>query len=280
MQYIVMDLEWNNVYVKKTSRFMNEIIEIGAVKLNSDLDTVDTFSCIIRSQIGRKLRGSVKELTHLTNADILTGTSFTKTFSHFRKWIGNEETCVITWGDSDIRVLIENYSYLNGINTVPFLSNYCDLQKYYQHFIKSDHGQQIGLVNAAVGIGLNPDLYTHHRALGDSLLTSDIFEQIFDENLLKKEVLVCDKDFYSRLMFKPHIIKTIDSSFVDKKRLEHFCEMCGSSCKRISKWKFSGQFFKADFYCDKCNTKYNIKVRFKKTYDGVDYKKVVSVAED
>ena len=65
MQYVIIDLEWNNAYSKKTAGFINEIIEIGAVKIDENLDTVDTFSCIVRSQIGRKLRGSVKKLTNL-----------------------------------------------------------------------------------------------------------------------------------------------------------------------------------------------------------------------
>lgn len=34
MQYIVMDLEWNNVYSIKRGGFMNEVIEIGAVRLD------------------------------------------------------------------------------------------------------------------------------------------------------------------------------------------------------------------------------------------------------
>ena len=69
MQFVVMDLEWNNTYAKKANGYINEIIEIGAVKLDEDLENIDTFSCIIRSQIGKKLRGTVKRLTQLTNAD-------------------------------------------------------------------------------------------------------------------------------------------------------------------------------------------------------------------
>ena len=56
MQFVVLDLEWNNTYAKKANGYINEIIEIGAVKLDSELENVDTFSCIIRSQIGKKLR--------------------------------------------------------------------------------------------------------------------------------------------------------------------------------------------------------------------------------
>ena len=48
MQYIVMDMEWNNAYSKKLGAFVNEIIEIGAVKLDDSLRVLDTFSVIIK----------------------------------------------------------------------------------------------------------------------------------------------------------------------------------------------------------------------------------------
>jgi DNA polymerase III epsilon subunit-like protein len=63
MDFIIMDLEWNNTYARKTKGFINEIIEIGAVKLDENLNFKDKFSCLVRPQIGKKLRGSVKELT-------------------------------------------------------------------------------------------------------------------------------------------------------------------------------------------------------------------------
>ena len=63
MQYIVMDLEWNNVYSIKRGGFMNEVIEIGAVRLDEQLCEIDAFSHLIKSQIGKRLRGHVRELT-------------------------------------------------------------------------------------------------------------------------------------------------------------------------------------------------------------------------
>ena len=59
MDFIIMDLEWNNTYARKTKGFINEIIEIGAVKLDENLNFKDKFSCLVRPQIGKKLRGSV-----------------------------------------------------------------------------------------------------------------------------------------------------------------------------------------------------------------------------
>ena len=48
MNFIIFDLEWNNAYNYKLKRGMNEIIEIGAVKLDENLDVVDTFKQLIK----------------------------------------------------------------------------------------------------------------------------------------------------------------------------------------------------------------------------------------
>lgn len=279
MQYIVMDLEWNNTYAKKANGYINEIIEIGAVKLDSDLESVDTFSCIIRSQIGKKLRGSVKRLTHLTNDDISAGVPFTKAFSMFRKWIGSDESVIFTWGDGDIRVLLENFKYLNGIKVIPFLDKYCDLQKAFQRDHKSAKGQQTGLLAAAEMLGIDPEMYIHHRALGDSMLTADILKKIFNSAEPFPEIVECNEEFYSKLVYKAKIIRNIDNPLVDKKRLCHVCETCGSSCEQLTPWKFHCQFFRANFYCESCDLTYSVGVRFKKLYDKVEFRKIVSVME-
>ncbi len=280
MQFIVMDLEWNNTYSKKADGYINEIIEIGAVKLDEERETVDTFSCIIRSQIGKKLRGSVKRLTHLTNDDINSGMPFTKAFSLFKKWVGNDdETVIVTWGDSDIRVLLDNYQYLNGIRIVPFLQTYCNLQKSFQKYIKSGRGHQTGLLAAAEIVGIDPEMYIHHRALGDSMLTADIMKKIYTDASVADDFVVCNSEFYSRLLYKAKVIRNIDSPFVDKKRLNHTCESCGNACEQLTNWKFHCQFFRANFYCGECDLTYSVGVRFKRLYDQVEFRKIVSVVE-
>ncbi len=279
MQFIVMDLEWNNTYAKKANGYINEIIEIGAVKLDKDIETIDTFSSIIRSQIGKKLRGSVKKLTHLTNDDISTGMPFTKTFSLFRKWIGNEETVIFTWGDGDVRVLLDNFKYLNGIKVIPFLDTYCDLQKCFQKYSKGSKGQQTGLLAAAEMLGIDPEMYIHHRALGDSMLTAEILKRIYKTGFVEPEFIKCDEEFYSRLLYKAKVIRNIDNPLVDKKRLNHICENCGNLCEQQTRWKFHCQFFRANFYCDECDLTYSVGIRFKKLYDQVEFRKIVSVKE-
>ena len=279
MQFVVMDLEWNNTYAKKANGYINEIIEIGAVKLDSEIETVDTFSCIIRSQIGKKLRGSVKKLTHLTNDDINSGMPFTKAFSMFRKWIGSDETVILTWGDGDVRVLLDNFKYLNGIKVIPFLDKYCDLQKCFQKYSKGNKGQQTGLLAAAEMLGIDPEMYIHHRALGDSMMTAEILKRIYNTGFVEPEIVTCDEEFYSRLLYKAKVIRNIENPLVDKKKLNHVCENCGEQCEQLTKWKFHCQFFRANFYCNQCDLTYSVGVRFKKHFDQVEFRKIVSVKE-
>ena len=272
MQYVVFDLEWNNVYGRKIKGFINEIIEIGAVKLDENLKVIDTFSMFIKAQLGKKLHSRVKELTNITNDDINGGTPFSQTMSLFRKWSAGNDNVILTWGDTDIRVLIENFRYFNGISFIPFLNNYVNLQKYAQAFMNISKADQIGLSAAAEKLGIDIESYSLHRALDDSLLTADLFRKIYNEHMLQSYTLVCDTAFYSKITFKPKVITDINSPLIDKSKMRCLCDVCGGQCERISEWRVMNQAFRAIFQCKKCKRKIRFTIRFKEYYDRVDIK--------
>ncbi len=272
MNYIIMDLEWNNTYCKKKKGFMNEIIEIGAVMLNEDLEVVDVFSTFIKAQLGKKLHSRVKELTNITNDDITTGVPFSQTMAQFRKWSAGSDNVILTWGDTDIRVLIENFKYFNGISFIPFLNNYVNLQKYAQAFMNISKADQIGLSAAAEKLGINVESYSLHRALDDSLLTADLFRKIYNKHMLASYTLPCDTSFYSKITFKPKVITDINSPLIDKSKMRCLCDVCGGGCERITEWRVINQAFRAVFLCKKCKRKIRFTIRFKEYYDRVDIK--------
>lgn len=280
MQYIIMDLEWNNTYARRVKGFINEVIEIGAVRLDENLNYVDEFSSLVKSSIGKKLRSNVKRLTHISNEDIRNGEPFTKVMSDFKQWVGKEENVIITWGDGDIRVLIENFRYLNGIMVLPFLSNYTDIQRYFE--IKNDlpKSKQIGLFNAAELVGVDVEAFSHHRALDDSLLTAECMRRVFDENDFADYIVKCDSQFYDKLQFKPHAIGNINSPLVDKSLLSFKCDKCGSQGELVSDWRYSNQFFRATYHCPVCDYNARVAVRFKKYFDRLETKKTVTVLPD
>lgn len=270
MQYVIMDLEWNNVYSIKRGGFMNEVIEIGAVRLDERLQAIDTFSQLIKSQIGKRLRGHVRELTHLTIEDLQSGSPFTQTMAQFRKWVGNDAVTVLTWGDTDIRVLIENFKLFNGIETLPFLTYYADLQKIVQAALQLSAAQQTGLSAAAAMLGIGEDGLSLHRALDDSILSAECLRRVFSDALMEEFTLPCGEDFYERLRFKAYVINDINSPKVDLKQMPCFCDQCGRQAQQKSDWVFTCRAFRATFSCPYCGRILRHTVRFKQYYDRLD----------
>ena len=43
MNYIIFDLEWDSVFYKPEKRFINQILQIGAVRLDGNFNITDTF---------------------------------------------------------------------------------------------------------------------------------------------------------------------------------------------------------------------------------------------
>ena len=79
MHYIVFDLEWNQADPEKEEARKSlpfEIIEIGAVKLDENLNSIDTFHRIIKPVVYTKLFTHTKEIVNLTDEDLLDGTDF------------------------------------------------------------------------------------------------------------------------------------------------------------------------------------------------------------
>lgn len=272
MNYIIMDLEWNNSYMKSAEKFINEIIEIGAVKLDADLNTVDTFSELIKPVVSKKLRSRIKNLTHITNEDVRHGRPFSQVIKEFADWVG-EDALIMTWGDTDIRTLQTNFKYFLNIKNIEFIEKYADLQKFCQCFINMENVQQAGLSYAAGCLEIDPEKYPHHRALDDSLLSAECFKKVFNADKLAEFIKACDKEFYARLDFKPYVIKDKNDPLIDKNLFNCYCDICGGKVEVKKKWKFMNQSFRGIFFCPNCNREFRVNLRVKKFYDRLDIKR-------
>lgn len=272
MYYIIMDLEWNNAYSRRQKGFINEIIEIGAVMLDENLEIVDTYSVLLRSIIGKKLTTRVKELTHLSNEDLADGITYPRAVSQLKNWIGNKDVIVMTWGNSDIRTMLDNCKYFMGISKIPFLQKYLDLQRYCQEMLGVDLSNQIGLSAAAEKFGIDVSQFNTHRALEDSLLSYRCLKKCFDKKIIDEKTSVCNDEFYARLTFKAHTITNINNPKIDKSLMKCSCMECGKNMQRISEWKNVNQSFRATFYCKKCDVLMSCNIRFKEYYDRIDMK--------
>lgn len=281
MYYVIMDLEWNNSYNKKLKSFFNEIIEIGAVMIDEDLDVVDTFSVLIKSQLSTKLSGRVKNLTHISNEDMYGGISISKAISDFSKWVEGKDCVFMSWGNGDIRVMLDNLHFFCDIDGIPFISKYADLQKYCQTQLKLSNSQQIGLSAAATLFGIDVSEYSTHRALDDSLLSWRCFRKCYNADALSSFIFTCDPDFYKRLLFKAKYITNINDERIDRSKMVCFCDDCRKRMRKVSEWKLVNQSFRALFFCKNCNSYNMFTVKFKEFFDHVDVKtKKTKVTEE
>lgn len=68
MNYIVFDLEWNQCPYGKgqeNERIPFEIIEIGAVKLNSERQIIDQYQVLIQPRVYKKLHHRTREIIQM-----------------------------------------------------------------------------------------------------------------------------------------------------------------------------------------------------------------------
>ncbi len=276
MNYVLLDLEWNSAYCKSEGKFVNEIIEIGAVKLDENLNEISSFDAIIRSQLTRRLRTHFKDLTNISNDEMAAGRPLKSIFEEYTKWAG-KDTVTLTWSNSDLYALYENCLLFLKEKTVPCISVYADLQKHVQNELVragQEINSQIGLANAAERLGISTVGLELHRAIDDSRLCAQILRKVANLNALKALAIdTTDPTFYERLTYKAFIIKDIHSPLVDRKELNFKCKNCKRPAKKISKWEFHNGFFYANFVCENCHTKFCGKISFKKYYDKIVVKK-------
>ena len=273
MQYIVLDLEWNGSYSKKAHGYFNEIIEIGAVKLDETLAVTDTFQATIRPVVSKKLSTIVTDLTHIQAEDLEGGTTFAKMMRRFTAWMGDAPTAVLTWSTTDLLVLMENCRFFYGKQEIPFLKYYMDFQAYAQKCMGVDISQQLGLAKAGDMLSISDDDMSLHRALDDSKLTAKILQKICVTTALDEAILPVDEEFYRRITFKTAVINDIDNPLVKRSELRFDCPECGRELRRRGQWRFRSRAFCADLSCRRCKKDYNARVQFRLKYEGLEVRK-------
>ncbi len=269
MKYIIVDLEWNGAYSKKASGYFNEIIEVGAVAFDESMNLLGTFHRVITPVVSKKLSQVVRDLTHITEEELeQNGGTFAGVMKEFAAWAG-KEAALLTWSNTDLLVLMENFNFFRRSPPIPFMAYYADIQPFCQKQMGVDTSQQMGLSRACEQLGIDAEESALHRALDDSKLTAKVFSKLYDEEALRPFLRRADEEFYARILYKPSFISDIDSPLIKRSDLCFSCETCGKPLRRKAKWVFRGKQFCADFACRQCQKTYAARVQFKQTYDDV-----------
>lgn len=190
MEYIVFDLEFNQGFDRKLNKTVSdekcpfEIIQIGAVKLDSNLDIIDTFNTFVKPNIYKEIHPFIKKMTNINNEDVKDAPYFPEAFNMFKSFIKDEKNVLCVWGNGDLKELYRNIKYYN-LSTDNLSRNYINVQHHASIYFNNPTGKSIGLQNAITLLELNQDK-SYHNALNDAYYTSLVFKNIFNNEIETK----------------------------------------------------------------------------------------------
>ena len=280
MNYVILDLEWNSSYSKKSKGFISEIIEFGAVKFDESFNITGTFSMLVSPQVGKKLSGKVKELTNISNEELAAGgNTYTHVISRFKRFLSSGDI-LMTWGTCDILAIMENNEYYSKHDDIDFIGRYVDIQRYCAEMLGMyNAGQQLGLVPAARQVGIDLTDVVRHRALQDSMMSMDILAKLYDKH--KFETFIeTGSELHYRLTFKPYYLTDPNHPLVNKSEFNFLCDKCGSPMTVKKGWIVRNRGFIAALYCENCSRTMTGKVKFKINYNGMSIKKRLVPCEE
>ena len=138
---LVVDLEATCCNNNEFPRYEMEIIEIGAVLLDSENKTVSTFQTFVKPTVHPLLTDFCKELTTITQDQVDTAPSFNIAMTSFLNWLHDHVIAFYdfySWGDFDKNIIVRQARSLNYKNTKldVLLSNHYNLKQIFA--IKND----------------------------------------------------------------------------------------------------------------------------------------------
>ena len=174
MNYVVVDLEWNQAMSSKSSVFnrlpihlRGEIIQIGAVKLNEDMSPGEEFQIDVRPVYFKRMHYKVKKLTGFDKERLSHGVPFREAFESFRDWCG-DDVRFITWGYDDQGIMEQNI-IIHDLDW-DWISGWINLQLIYNLQTGGDRNQK-SLQTAMEHFGIEQTRVAHD-ALGDAYNTA------------------------------------------------------------------------------------------------------------
>lgn len=280
MDYIVLDLEWNQSNTgeePEVSSLPFEIIEIGAIKLNDRGVMLGEFSELIRPTVYREMHYITSRLIHMQMQELERGKPFEEVGARFLEWCG-EDSVFCTWGNSDLTELQRNLRFYDMAPLADGPLKYFDVQKLFS--IAFEDGKSRRSLESAVDfLKLEKDI-PFHRAFSDAYYTARVFDNILEKaprvlNNVSYDVFHAPKDRKAEVRVKfDTYAKYISRAFADKNAAMKDREVSSSKCylchrnlhKKIRWFTPNGKNYYCLAWCDR-HGYLKGKIRMRKTED-------------
>lgn len=280
MNYIVMDLEWNQGSRgrdRQHGAIPFEIIEIGAVKLNSEFEEIGTFNRLVKPQIYREMHHITGELVHITMQQLQRASYFEEVMEDFLEWCGKEEYIFCTWGDLDLTEMQRNMCFYGMEALYDGPAKYLDVQKIFS-IVYEDAKIRRSLEWAIEYLDMEKDI-PFHRAFSDACYTARILRDMPHKEALQKvsfDLFVPPQAREDEVKIQfPDYEKYISRIFPDKKTAfsdnevsSSKCYLCHRNLKKTIKWfSLNGKHYYCVAFCEK-HGYLKGKIRVRKAEEG------------
>lgn len=184
MRYIVYDLEFNQDFSKRRDQCLPrpcfEIIQIGAVRLDQNLNYAGTFCRYVKPVIYPEINPFITELTGITTGRLSAEETFPGVYKNFIEFAGDSDSVFCVWGMADIKELFRNISY-HQLNQKLITKKYLNVQPYTSQHFKLSQKKLLKLKTAVEMLNITEDNH-YHDALNDAKYTAEIFRKIYQDS--------------------------------------------------------------------------------------------------
>jgi len=203
MYHVFVDFEmtcWRK-YDRVIGEKIQEIIEIGAVKLDENFTLIDTFSVYVKPEFSQLLSKTCTKLTGIRNDVIKDAPSLAEAVVMLEDWLGTEDIKFYSWGKDD-KIQLERECTSKGLyNKMP--TKYLKWRDFQRIFMKVfGFTRRLGLKAAMEMTGFDFE-GQQHRAVDDAMNGARLLMLIKNKDRYKKqrelisEVYNCQKPFTS-----------------------------------------------------------------------------------
>ena len=281
MNYIILDLEWNQSSEGKVNRNEDipfEIIEIGAIKMDEEYNVIGEYSQLIRPKVYQDMHKVTEDLIHIQMEDLERGKPFETVMNQFLEWCG-EDYMFCTWGPLDLIELQRNMNYygMEALSDRPFA--YLDVQKIFGIAFEDKYSRRT-LEHAVDFLEIEKDI-PFHRAFSDAYYTAKVLAKCPKEALVyvsydtyripstkAKEIHAVFPD-YTKYISRE--FKKKESITSDREVMSTKCYLCNKPAKRKIKWFTpNGKHYYSVSSCEE-HGYLKAKIRIRKSEAGLPY---------
>lgn len=179
---IFIDLEMNTTDTRlvRRKKLKNEVIEIGAVRMDDAFHPLDRFRIFVRPQYNGVIERKIYKLTGISNGAVSDAVSLPEALDALEAWCGSDGYEIYAWSTSDLCQLRKECGF-KGIDSV-FLD-----EMVQWHDFQEDFRQMLGeknilsLSNAIHRAGLEPE-GSLHDASWDAYNSARLMETAYSED--------------------------------------------------------------------------------------------------